>query len=438
MRELKNFLLSKVLFDVGRFKGAFFTRNRVFSFKSIILFIINLAKKSLHLELRDFTKMCGVKSVTKQAFSKARLKLNPIVFKLLNEKFVSEFYTDNDFKTFEGFRVLAIDGSTIQLPSSNEIVSFYGCCSGSAGLALPMAQSSTLFDVFNKITVDSVISPYKASEKNQALELLKSLVSINKKIDFDQGNIKDLLIFDRGYPSMQLIIELIRNKKDFLMRCPSNFINPIREARKKGKVDQIIEIEFAKLSEPTLRSLKKTISNFDENKKIKLRVLCLGLSSGEKELLLTTVLEKNHTPIKLFKLYQKRWDIEENYKFIKSIAAVENFSGKSKITVEQDFYATVLTCNIASMLMQEAEDEINEIMKEKKLKYRYKVNKNIALGLLKNELIEVLIFDKDLNQFCEQIKLQMQKALVPVRPNRSFQRSKSIKRNHAPNRRSCL
>ena len=142
--------------------------------------------------------MSDIKNVTKQALSKARRKLNPIVFELLNKKLVSEFYTDNEFKTFKNFRVLAIDGSTIQLPSSPELISFYGCCSNRFGSALPMAQASVLFDTLNKITINSVISPYKASKKDQALELLKNLLVNDEFIEFWFSNDYPLKIKFKG------------------------------------------------------------------------------------------------------------------------------------------------------------------------------------------------------------------------------------------------
>jgi hypothetical protein len=88
----------------------------------MILFILNLARKTLQLELNIFTKNLTCKDITKQAFSKARMNLNPIIFKFFNDTFVSEFYTDNDFKTLYGYRILAVDGSRIQLPSSEALV----------------------------------------------------------------------------------------------------------------------------------------------------------------------------------------------------------------------------------------------------------------------------------------------------------------------------
>ena len=409
----------------------FFTRNRVLSFNKIILFIINLAKKTLQLELYDFAAMSDTKEVTKQAFSKARRKLNPVVFEKLNEKLVQEFYTDNEFKTFNGYRVLLIDGTKIQLPSSPELIAEYGRSGNLSHKGLPMAQASILFDALNKITIDSIISQYNTSEEQQALKLLNGLLSLKQEIP-------DLLIFDRGYPSIHLIMQLVENKKDFLMRCQWNFIKEVREIANKGEVDQIINLDLEQLSITTKRILFRKMPFLKKNKPVPLRLVSLQLKSGEYEILLTTLLDKKHTPKDLFFLYKKRWNIEENYKFIKSIAAVENFSGKSKITVEQDFYATVFTCNVASLFIEEVEDEVNLACKKKKLKHKYKVNRNITLGILKNKLIECLLSNSSLDEFCDHVKYKMKKSLIPIRDERLFSRIKSKARNYATNRRSCM
>ena len=59
----------------------------------------------------------------------------------------------------------------------------------------------------------------------------------------------------------------------------------------------------------------------------------------------------------IFSLYHLRWNIEENYKFYKNIAKIENFSGRSKTAIEQDFYATIFACNVSALLMSEAQEE---------------------------------------------------------------------------------
>jgi len=157
------------------------------------------------------------------------------------------------------------------------------------------------------------------------------------------------------------------------------------------------------------------------------------------EILVTSLLDdQKYTRELLFELYNLRWGTEENNKYLKSIAELENFSGKSKLSVEQDFYATVFTCNIANMLAQEALDEVNSVLTDKGLKYEYTINKNIALGLLKDDLIQVLLSGQELHIFCNRVKQKMAKYLIPIRKNRKFPRKKSPGRTYPANCRKSL
>lgn len=98
---------------------------------------------------------------------------------------------------------------------------------------------------------------------------------------------------------------------------------------------------------------------------MQVRVVVFTLSSGEKEVIVTSLLDKEKFSYDdIFKLYALRWNVEEGYKFYKSIAEIENFSGKSKLAIEQDFFATIFACNISSLLMQEAQDELNQARSE--------------------------------------------------------------------------
>lgn len=53
-------------------------------------------------------------------------QLKPEAFVALNEQLITQFYADGDFGKFHGFSLLAIDGSTLELPESQEIVQHYG------------------------------------------------------------------------------------------------------------------------------------------------------------------------------------------------------------------------------------------------------------------------------------------------------------------------
>ena len=60
-------------------------------------------------------------SFTQSVFIQSRNKINPEVFKHLSTVLVSEFYTDNDLSInlWNGFRLLAVDGSRINLSIAN-------------------------------------------------------------------------------------------------------------------------------------------------------------------------------------------------------------------------------------------------------------------------------------------------------------------------------
>lgn len=230
-------------------------------------------------------------------------------------------------------------------------------------------------------------------------------------------------MFDRGYPSLGLLFELNSRKKHFLMRIQENFLSETNTAIKSGIQDSIITISaFSKDRKPNSR-LKEYLPNLQRNTTMQIRILVFNLDSGQKEYIITSLIDQNRFSYSdIFTMYGMRWNIEEGYKFYKNIAEIENFSGKSKIAIEQDFYATIFACNISALLMLEAQDEVEEANSEKKLKYKYKINRNILVGTVKNEILDVLLGEQDLNEYCERLKNRIKKNLIPIRPGRRFPR----------------
>jgi hypothetical protein len=88
----------------------------------------------------------------------------------------------------------------------------------------------------------------------------------------------------------------------------------------------------------------------------------------------------------LFKtLYHLRWGIEENYKRLKQWVEIENFSGKSALSVKQDFYAKIIASNLTSLMALAAQKEVDK--KTQKLQLTYQVNFAQALSKMKNQLV---------------------------------------------------
>lgn len=393
-----------------------FSRCRLLPFSTMVSFVLNLLKQSIPKELNIFSKLIHGKRPTRSAVTQARAKLSPQVFVELNRTLIQEFYTENDFKTFEGFILLVIDGSTGQLPNSPELLEKYHYSSNQTESKMAMARFSFLYDALNDLTWNSKIKPYNSSERDIAIEHFESIK--NLQIDLK----KILVIFDRGYPSIALMYYLQQNGFHFLIRSGKGFLKEVNEVVNKNKKDTILEIPLKKASVASKKELSLKFPNLDLNNSLEFRVVVVELNTGEQEVLLTSLTCKKTYPYKIFlNLYFNRWRIEEEYKFYKCGVEIENFSGESSLIIEQDFHATVLATNAHALLKLEANQEIRD--EEAVKKYEYNVNKRVSIKELKNNFVEMLLnVESNVEAFCEGIKATMKKDLIPVRPGRNFTR----------------
>ena len=166
-----------------------------------------MLKKSLSLEIENFLSFLKIKSTskfTKSAFVQARMKIKPEVFKHLSNSLINEFYTDNDLaiKKWNGFRLLAVDGSSITLPITKELRQLYGEAKNQTSTGVVQARCSVIYDVENNYVLEGKLAPLKKGERQLALSHLCHCKT------------GDLIIYDRGYPSYSFIYDHIANKLD--------------------------------------------------------------------------------------------------------------------------------------------------------------------------------------------------------------------------------
>ncbi len=131
---------------------------------------------------------------------------------------------------------------------------------------------------------------------------------------------------------------------------------------------------------------------------------------------------------KLFKsLYHQRWGIEENYKRLKQWLEIENFSGKSALSVQQDFYAKILAANLTALMTTASQKNISK--KNKHLKLKYKVNFAQAISKLKHKMVHLILHaGTNIKPLIEQTICYIGKTIEAVREGRTAPRKlKNIK-----------
>lgn len=355
-----------------------FIRTRSLSFLVVFLFLINLIKGSLQIELDNFFKTIlhlelPFRKVTKSAFSQARKKLDHKAFIELDKDQVNYFYQHCTYNKWKGFRLIAIDGSTCRLPNSYKIVEEFGISDTSeTGVPIILARLSQAYDMLNHITIDAKISNYHTSEHELAEGHIDSL---------EKG---DIALFDRNYASFWLFSALINKKAHFCARLKIGSWKIAKQLVASGKKEIISEIYPSKASKKKCRKLGLPCSPF------KLRFISVLLDTGEIEVLATNLINSEKYPDEIFKeLYHMRWFVEESYKQMKSRLEIENFSGKSPLSIRQDFYAKVLTANLTAIIAFPVHQEIAQQTKFRQKKYQ--MNWSQALSRMKNSVVLLFI-----------------------------------------------
>jgi hypothetical protein len=382
-----------------------FSRKRKQSFSSTVLFLVNLSTKSLSLEIENFVGLfkiyLDIKAFTKSAFVQYRKKIKPEIFRDLSMVIVNEFYTDNELgvKLWNGFRLLAVDGSRLTLPNTEKLKQIYGQTNNQEQIGVVQGRVSVLYDLINKYVIDGILSPLAIGEGQLALQHLLQVKE------------NDMVIYDRGYPSFHLIYEHIKQGSDFLIRAKISFSNVTSEFIKSGKSTETVPIYPGK-------NVKITDKQYDKNASVKVRLIRVDLPSGEVELLITSLLDTTKYKNFIFKeLYFKRWGVESFYDELKNKLKVEYFSGYSSQSILQDFYAALFVSNVQTLIVSELTDEINE--QTQGAKYKYKVNSNLSYGFLKNRIVTLFFSGNEMDETIKELKALYKKHIIPIRPNRS-------------------
>jgi hypothetical protein len=414
IESIKETIFSENFLSRHRSSPKAFSRQRSLSFHRLIFFLMNMNKGSYQDELDHFFKALNhlevpERIVTKGALTKARKKLEYQAFIELNKHMTSHYYSYFSTSSWYGFNLMAVDGSTLRLPDETEIMEHFGVWNVKKGDPCPKARISQMFDVLNRVTVDALIKPKKDGERQLAsFHFLKLMPN-------------DLILLDRGYPAFWLFKLIMSMDANFCARVSCTKWKVIRKFYRSGKQESIV-----KLYPTPLSVLKCAEMGLDKNP-IKVRLTRVELSTGETEILITSLTDMDKYPINIFAdLYHKRWPVEEDYKTMKCRMQLENFSGKSTLSVYQDFHAKVFSKNFTAIVANTTKDKIEKLSDHRN--FQYQINFAQALSKMKHTI--VLLFTRP----AEQVKLlftKLQKiyfqTVEQVRPGRKFERKHKVK-----------
>ena len=388
--------------EEARTEGRHFTRSRKMPFARLLEYLLHGSKGATQSVLNEFFQ--GLEEgihMTQQALSKARTHFDHSPFlKAFYEVVNAEYNLDNDSNLPRryGYKFLAVDGSVIPLPNLPGLKQLFGDVKGS-----PSARADIALDVLNDRIVEAEFGPLSGDERSMAKEHIRKLK--------DRIRMEDtVFLFDRGYPSKELIEAILQANARFIMRVRRKF-NLDVDAAPMGSSGIILD-------------------------GIRVRVVKFILPSSQTETLIADLFDMEESVFQ--ELCFLRWSVEEKYDVVKNKLELPNFTGRTASVLYQDFRISMLLANAASVAKAEADGKVQTKRAGKANQYQYQTNVNNAIASLRNRFANA-VFCPDPSLRASRVDAiirEIAASVVPKRPDRNVPRKKARKAKYHHNKKS--
>ena len=390
-----------------------FSRARKMPMRDVINMIISMEGGSLGKELSHFSARKKL-SLTASAFVQQRSKIKSEAFGAVFQSF-NQLSRSADTKRFKGYKLLAADGSDINLPYNPQSETF---------LEQPdvkgfnLLHLNALYDICNNVYIDAILrSPRQANEQD-------ALICMLRRLCFEE---KTIIMTDRGYESYNTFAHFIEKENvDFLCRVKNGSggiravynlpMKPLDQdvafeittsQTKEDKANNRIFINVGSKRGKEL-SPKTRVGRWDFKSpyRMNFRVVRFLLDSGEYETVVTSLPRKKFSAQEIKDLYHMRWGIETSFRELKYAVGLVNLHCKKDDLLKQEIFAALIAFNFCSRIANQAviKNRINAI-------YEYKVNLTMAIHLCR-------AFLKNGQRNINTLLLEIGRYTEPIRPGR--------------------
>lgn len=388
-----------------------FIRDRKLPLKTMLQIIISMQGGSISRELYDYDKTIDV---TSSAFVQQRDKITPEMF-----RYIFQAYNQmaDDTKRHNGYRLLAVDGSDINIAKNPESETYM---ENGDSEGFNQFHINAMYDILNKTYFDCIIQPKpKCNEMGACTEMV-----LNNTFD------KAILLADRGYGSLNLLETIHRTEGlDYLFRIKNDWLTEIKnlpmkefdteitfelrttatkedkELFAKGKAKWISgESKFGKYK-------KSTTWHYESPFRMTLRIVRFKITDTTYETIVTS-LNRFEFPLEAIKaLYHKRWSIETSFRELKYAIGLVNFHAKKESSIKQEIFARLILYNFCERITLQV-----VIRQDNDRKWAYQVNYTMAIHICRD------YYRHHSNEPPPDVENKIARHILPVRPDRTDKR----------------
>ncbi len=334
--------------DYVKNPGKDFTRRRTLTLPELVCLILTMDEKSVWKGLLGYFQH-KLDTPSASAFVQQREKLLPCAFADLFQRFTDSL---TPRKSFRGYRLLAVDGTSLKSASYPEDADAYQ--SGTERQhGWNLHHINALFDLENGIYTDVLVQKEHTKNEDKALREMAENSKVSEPV---------ILLADRGYESYNnfaclekrgwkyLIRLRDRHRKyaygvalpsrpefDFPVRLTLGRLTP-RQMEQRGI--PVPEMYFCIPNNVTFDYLTQGSDNFYP---FTARIVRLKRKDGRMETLITNLDQAQFPPAVLKSLYAWRWGMETSFRELKyTVGLVHLHSKKSELILQEIFSAFII------------------------------------------------------------------------------------------------
>ena len=397
-----------------------FIRNRKLPFKKVVSFLLSLEGGTLTTEMLKYFGY-SKETATSSAMVQQRMKIRPDAFAILFNLFVEK--TDTE-KTYKGLRLIAADGSDIQIPTNpKDKDSFFPGAKGQASYNL--MHLDAMYDLLQNTYVDVILVGDKKSNENRNLCTM-----------VDRSLLKNaLVIADRGYENYNLMAHIQEKGWKYIIRIKDigspKSISSALTLPNTDEFDMFVDLSLTSKSANEIKKLLKDKNhyryvpngNFDylpkKNRKydkavfyqLPFRIVRFKISNNSYETVVTNLDKEQFPSVELKKIYAMRWGIETSFRDLKYTVGLLHFHSKRTDFVCQEIYARLIMYNFSQLITSAV------IINNSNKKYLYKVNFSTAVHICRR------LFYGEFS--ITNVECLLKKYITPIRTGRSRPRKAS-------------
>lgn len=370
--------------------GKDFTRKRKLPFEKTISTLICMGGGTLNKELLEQFKF-DPSIATSSAFLQQRDKLLPEALDYLLHEFTR---TAARPKTYHNYRLLAVDGSDIQIPTDPSDPKTY-FPPAPTRWEMNLLHIDAMYDLCSNLYVDTIVRGKRGFSEYSALI---------KMIDRWDSDDPAIIIADRGYESYNVFAHIQEKGCYFLIRIKDIGSPGIIAATKVPNTDEFDIFNDLLLTRKQTNKVKKLFKENPEKYRyissgspfdfldlhtklfysMQFRIVRFQIAPGVYEAVATNLPTAQFPPDEIKKLYHMRWGIETSFRHLKHTLGLLNFHSQKTEYIIQEIYAKMIMYNFCEMITSHV------VIQERNRKYRYQVNFSAAVLICRQFLRQLV------------------------------------------------